>query len=78
MCYGRTTYIEGSNIHIPSMVQTCARILAATKAANIYFLNACPEDDVINQLNEGTMIRTGGETPSAIMGRAHTGRTGPG
>jgi 4-hydroxy-2-oxoheptanedioate aldolase len=74
---GRTTYIEGSNIHIPSMVQTRARILAATKAANIYFLNACPEDDVINQLNEGTMICTGGETPAATIGRTHTGRPGP-
>ena len=74
---GRTTYVEGSNVHIPSMVETRARVLAATKAAGIYFLNACPEDDVINQLDEGTMICTGGETPAATMGRAHTGRTGP-
>ena len=31
---GRTTYVEGSNVHIPSMVETRARVLAATKAAN--------------------------------------------
>ncbi len=74
---GRTVYLEGSNNHTPQMVATRARVLAATKAAKIYFLNACPEDDVINQLNQGTMICTGGETPAATKGRAHTKRQGP-
>jgi 4-hydroxy-2-oxoheptanedioate aldolase len=74
---GRTVYLEGSNNHVPSMVATRARVLAATKASKIFFLNACPEDDVINQLNEGTMICTGGETPAATKGRAHTKRQGP-
>lgn len=63
--------------HQPPMVAARARVLAATKQNNIFFLNACPVDDVINQLEEGTMICTGGDTPAADMGRAHTKRTDP-
>lgn len=61
----------------PEMVETRARVLAATQAAEIYFLNSCPEDDVINQIEDGTMICTGGESPAAEIGRAHTNRQGP-
>lgn len=71
---GTPRYVDGSNRHSPEMVATRARVLAATKAAGIRFLNACPEDDVINQLKEGTMICTGGDTPAADKGRAYTKR----
>jgi len=71
---GSPRYVNGSNAHAPEMVKTRARVLAATKAAGIRFLNACPEDDVINQLKEGAMICTGGDTPAADMGRAYTKR----
>jgi 4-hydroxy-2-oxoheptanedioate aldolase len=71
---GTPRYVDGSNRHSPEMVATRARVLAATKAAGIRFLNACPEDDVINQLKEGTMICTGGDTPAADAGRAYTKR----
>ncbi|PKQ01190.1 MAG: hypothetical protein CVT74_00525 [Alphaproteobacteria bacterium HGW-Alphaproteobacteria-13] len=71
---GSPYYIAGSNDHEPAMVRTRARVLAATKAAGIRFLNACPEDDVINQIKEGTMICTGGDTKSADIGRAYTKR----
>jgi 4-hydroxy-2-oxoheptanedioate aldolase len=59
----------------PKMVAARARVLAATKAAGIRFLNSCSEDDVINQLKDGTMICTGGDTPAADKGRAFTKRT---
>jgi 4-hydroxy-2-oxoheptanedioate aldolase len=74
---GRTYYRDGSNEHEPSMVATRSRVLQAAQAAGVYFLNACPEDDVINQIEEGTMICTGGETRAAEIGRAHTNRQGP-
>jgi len=74
---GSPTYVRGSNNHPPAMVAARARVLAATKAAGIKFLNACPEDDVLNQLKEGTMICTGGDTPAADAGRAYTKRQQP-
>jgi hypothetical protein len=53
------------------------RVLEATRAAGIRFLNACTESNVIEQLKEGVMICTGGDTPAADKGRAFTGRAGP-
>ena len=50
---------------------------AATKAAGIRFLNACGEDNVIDQLKDGVMICTGGDSPAADKGRAFTKRTDP-
>lgn len=61
--------------HEPKMVAARARVLAATKAAGIRFLNSCSEEDVINQLKDGTMICTGGDTAAADKGRAFTKRT---
>ncbi len=61
----------------PSMVQVRARVLEATQHAGIKFLNACNEENVIDQLKEGTMICTGGDTPAADKGRAYTKRTDP-
>jgi len=53
------------------------RVLNATKAAGIKFLNACNENTVIDQLKEGVMICTGGDSPAADKGRAFTKRTDP-
>ncbi len=61
----------------PAMQQVRARVLAATKAAGIKFLNSCNENNVIEQLNDGVMICTGGDGPGAEKGRAHTKRTDP-
>ena len=61
----------------PNMVAVRKRILDATKAANIKFLNACNEDNVIEQIKDGTMICTGGDSPAADKGRAFTKRTDP-
>jgi 4-hydroxy-2-oxoheptanedioate aldolase len=61
----------------PSMLAVRARVLAATKANGLRFLNACSERDVIDQLKDGVMICTGGDTPAADKGRAYTKRTDP-
>jgi 4-hydroxy-2-oxoheptanedioate aldolase len=53
------------------------RVLDATKAAGIKFLNACTEDNVIDQIKDGTMICTGRDSPAADKGRAFTKRTDP-
>jgi len=59
----------------PNMVAVRKRVLDATKAAGIKFLNACNEANVIDQLKEGVMICTGGDSPAADKGRAFTKRT---
>jgi hypothetical protein len=53
------------------------RVLNATKAAGVRFLNACNENTVIDQLKDGVMICTGGDTSAADKGRAFTKRTDP-
>jgi hypothetical protein len=55
------------------------KALAATKAdsAGVKFLNACNENSVIDQLKDGVMICTGGDTPVADKGRAFTKRVEP-
>ncbi len=43
----------------------------------VKFLNACTEHNVIDQLKDGVMICTGGDSPAADKGRAFTKRTDP-
>jgi hypothetical protein len=75
---GRPTDGQGSaRANEPAMVAARARVLAATQAAGIFFLNSCNEQTVIEQLTEGTMICTGGDSPAAEIGRRHTNRTQP-
>jgi 4-hydroxy-2-oxoheptanedioate aldolase len=59
----------------PNMVAVRKRVLDATKAAGVKFLNACNEQNVIDQLKDGVMICTGGDSPAADKGRAFTKRT---
>ena len=61
----------------PIMQQVRSRVLAATKAAGVKFLNACSEANVEQQIKDGTMICTGGDSPAADKGRAFTKRTDP-
>ncbi|MBN8832123.1 MAG: hypothetical protein J0G94_16235 [Sphingomonadales bacterium] len=70
-----TTERGSDRAHDPKMVAARARVLAATKAAGIKFLNSCSTEDVIDQLKDGTMICTGGDTPAADKGRAYTKRS---
>jgi 4-hydroxy-2-oxoheptanedioate aldolase len=61
----------------PRMVAIRANVLKEAKARNIKFLNACNEETVIQQIQDGAMICTGGDTPAADKGRAFTKRTDP-
>ena len=61
----------------PSMVAARSRVLAATKAARIAFLNSCNESNVIDMIKEGVMICTGGDSPAAALGREFSKRPQP-
>ncbi len=65
----------GENSPVMQLVRS--RVLAATKAAGVKFLNACSEANVEQQIKDGTMICTGGDSPAADKGRAFTKRTDP-
>jgi len=60
-----------------NMIAVRKRVLDATKAAGIKFLNDCNEANVIDQIKDGVMICTGGDSPAADKGRAYTKRTDP-
>jgi 4-hydroxy-2-oxoheptanedioate aldolase len=70
------TYKDGGEA-APQMAAVRRRVLNATKAASVRFLNACNENNVIDQLKDGVMICTGGDSPAADKGRAFTKRTDP-
>jgi 4-hydroxy-2-oxoheptanedioate aldolase len=60
----------------PVMLQARSRVLNATKAAKIFFLNAASEADVEQQLKDGAMIISGGPA-AAEKGRKITKRPMP-
>lgn len=74
---GRPGTYQGGGEASPQMAAVRRRVLNATKAAGIKFLNACNENNVIEQIKDGTMICTGGDSPAADKGRAFTKRTDP-
>jgi 4-hydroxy-2-oxoheptanedioate aldolase len=74
---GRPGTYQGGGEDSPAMAAVRRRVLNATKAAGIKFLNACNENNVIDQLKDGVMICTGGDSPAADKGRAYTKRTDP-
>jgi 4-hydroxy-2-oxoheptanedioate aldolase len=74
---GRPGTYQGGGEAAPSMAAVRRRVLDATKAAGVKFLNACNENTVIDQLKDGVMICTGGDSPAADKGRAFTKRTDP-
>ena len=74
---GRPGTYTGGGEAAPQMAAVRRRVLNATKAAGIRFLNACTEETVVDQLKDGVMICTGGDTPAADKGRAFTKRTDP-
>jgi 4-hydroxy-2-oxoheptanedioate aldolase len=74
---GRPGTYTGGGETAPKMAAVRRRVLDATRAAGIRFLNACTESTVIDQLKDGVMICTGGDTPAADKGRAFTKRTDP-
>lgn len=74
---GRPGTYKGGGETSPQMAAVRRRVLDATKAAGIKFLNACDENTVVDQLKDGVMICTGGDTPAADKGRAFSKRTDP-
>ena len=56
---GRPGTYKGGGETSPQMAAVRRRVLDATKAAGVKFLNACNENNVIDQLKDGVMICTG-------------------
>jgi 4-hydroxy-2-oxoheptanedioate aldolase len=67
---------DSARMQHPAMQKVRARVFKAAKEANLFFLNACNENDVIDMLKEGVMICTGGDTPAAEKGRQFSKRQG--
>jgi 4-hydroxy-2-oxoheptanedioate aldolase len=62
---------------MPAAMQAArAKVLAATKASKIFFLNTVTPDNVVDMIKEGVMIGTGSQR-AAELGRAFTKRTMP-
>jgi 4-hydroxy-2-oxoheptanedioate aldolase len=74
---GRPGTYQGGGESAENMAAVRRRVLNATKAAGIKFLNACNEKTVIDQLKDGVMICTGGDSPAADIGRKFSNRTDP-
>jgi 4-hydroxy-2-oxoheptanedioate aldolase len=73
--YGFTRREPGSP-YPDVMLQARARVLAATKAAGIRFLNAVTEEDVESMIDEGVMIGSASQG-AAEKGRRYTKRPTP-
>ncbi len=74
---GRPGTYQGGGEQAENMAAVRRRVLNATKAAGVKFLNACNEKTVIDQLKDGVMICTGGDSPAADIGRKFSNRTDP-
>jgi 4-hydroxy-2-oxoheptanedioate aldolase len=74
---GAPTDNRGVRENHPEMQKVRSRIFKAVKSANLFFLNACNESNVVDMIKEGVMICTGGDTPAAEKGRQFTKRQGP-
>ena len=60
----------------PAMQAARAKVLAATKASKIFFLNSVTPDDVVEMIKEGVMIGAASQR-AAEVGRAYSKRTLP-
>jgi 4-hydroxy-2-oxoheptanedioate aldolase len=61
----------------PKLLEYRQRVVDAVRSVDIKFLDACNADNVIERLDEGVMICTGGAGPGAEIGRRHTERQMP-
>jgi 4-hydroxy-2-oxoheptanedioate aldolase len=67
----------GGNRPMPAVLQQArAKVLAATKANKIFFLNSMNADNVIDMIKEGVMIGPAGQQ-AAEVGRRYTNRKMP-
>jgi hypothetical protein len=67
---------RGSGPLPPELQQARAKVLAATKAHRIFFLNSVTPDDVTSMIDEGVMIGAANQQ-AAEIGRRHTKRPMP-
>lgn len=62
---------------MPAVLQQArAKVLAATKASKIFFLNSVSPDNIVDMIKEGVMIGSGGQQ-AAEIGRKYTKREMP-
>jgi 4-hydroxy-2-oxoheptanedioate aldolase len=60
----------------PAMQAARAKVLAATRANRIFFLNTVTPDDVVEMIKEGVMIGAANQR-AAEIGRTYSKRTLP-
>ena len=65
-----------SSVNDPLMKAARARVLAATKASKIFFLNSMNADNVVDMIKEGVMVGPASQQ-AAEIGRKFTKRTMP-
>jgi len=68
--------VKNANPLPPQMQAARAKVLAATKASKIFFLNTVNADNVVDMIKEGVMIGAGNER-AAEIGRQFSKRTLP-
>jgi 4-hydroxy-2-oxoheptanedioate aldolase len=64
------------SVNDPLMKAARARVLAATKASKIFFLNSMNADNIIDMIKEGVMVGPASQQ-AAEIGRKYTKRTMP-
>jgi 4-hydroxy-2-oxoheptanedioate aldolase len=65
-----------NSVNDPLMKAARARVLAATKASKIFFLNSMNADNVVDMIKEGVMVGPASQQ-AAEIGRKYTKRTLP-
>ena len=68
--------VKGGNQNAPQMQAARAKVLAATKAGKIFFLNSMNAANVVDMIKEGVMIGPASQE-AAEIGRKFTKRTMP-
>jgi len=76
MAFSLGARYSGSGPLPPALQAARAKVLAATKANRIFFLNTMSADNVIDMIKEGVMIGPASER-TAEIGRKYTKRTMP-
>ena len=65
-----------NSVNDPLMKAARARVLAATKASKIFFLNSMNADNIVDMIKEGVMVGPASQA-AAEIGRKYTKRTMP-
>jgi len=68
--------VKSGAVNAPQMQAARSKVLAATKAQKIFFLNSVNADNVVDMIKEGVMIGAANER-AAEVGRKFTKRTMP-